>query len=81
MLRSSNFKEDNDKSYLVVQEMSSKEHKEVHGTNKRHVANTAGMEQRSKYQNELTKKSESAIIQRNPIGDRELVGVLPHHRW
>ena len=35
--------------------MSSKNHKEVHG-NKRHVANTAGMEQRSKYQNELTKK-------------------------
>ena len=56
ILRSSNFKEDNDNSYLVVQAMSSKDHKEVHG-NKRHVANTAGiMEQRSKYQNELTKK-------------------------
>jgi hypothetical protein len=35
--------------------MSSKNHKEVHG-NKRHVANTAGMEQRSKYQNELNKE-------------------------
>ena len=35
--------------------MSSKNHKEVLG-NKRHVPNTAGMEQRSKYQNELTKK-------------------------
>ena len=56
ILRSSNFKEDNDNSYLVVQAMSSKDHKEVHG-NKRHVANTTGiMEQRSKYQNELTKK-------------------------
>ena len=35
--------------------MSSRNHKEVHG-NKRHVANTAGKEQRSKFLNELTKK-------------------------
>jgi hypothetical protein len=35
--------------------MSSKNHKDVHG-NKQHMANTAGMEQRSKYQNEFTKK-------------------------
>ena len=35
--------------------MSSRNHKEFHG-NKRHVANTAGMEQRSKFQNEFTKK-------------------------
>jgi hypothetical protein len=35
--------------------MSSKNHKEVHG-NKRHAANAAGRKQRSKFQNELTKK-------------------------
>jgi hypothetical protein len=35
--------------------MSSKNHKEVHGNNQL-VANTTGKEQRSKYQNELTKK-------------------------
>jgi len=35
--------------------MSSRNHKEFHG-NKRHLANTAGKEQRSKYQNEITKK-------------------------
>ena len=50
ILSSSKFKEENDNSYLVVQAMSSKNHKEVHG-NKGHVANTAGIEQRSKYQN------------------------------
>jgi len=27
------------------------------------------------------RKCESAIIQRNPISNRELVGVLPNHQW
>ena len=35
--------------------MSSRNHREVHG-NKQHMANTAGIEQRSKFQNEFTKK-------------------------
>ena len=51
--------------------MSSKNHKEVHG-NKRHVANTAGMEQRSKYQNELTKKKRIGDYRKQPnrrLGD------------
>ena len=65
ILRSSNFKEDNDNSYLVVQAMSSKNHKEVHG-NKRHVAITAGMEQRSKYQTELTKKKRIGDYPKEP---------------
>ena len=65
MLRSSNFKEENDNSYQVVQAMSSKNHKEVHG-NKRHVANTAGIEQRSKYQNELTKKKRIGDYPKEP---------------
>jgi hypothetical protein len=65
ILRSSNFKEENDNSYLVVQAMSSKNHKEVH-ENKRHVANTAGMEQRSKYQNELTKKKRKGDYPEEP---------------
>ena len=55
ILRTSNLKEEKVKTYRVVQAMSSKYHKKVHG-NKRHVANTAGIEQSSKYQNELTKK-------------------------
>ena len=45
--------------------MSSRNHKEVHG-NKRHVANTAGMEQRSKYQNELTKKKRIVNYPKEP---------------
>ncbi len=45
--------------------MSSKNHKEVLG-NKRHVANTAGMEQRSKYQNELTKKKRVGDYPKEP---------------
>ena len=65
ILRSSNFEEDNDNSYLVEQAMSSKNHKEVHG-NKRHVANTASMEQRSKYQNELTKKQRIGDYPKEP---------------
>ena len=66
-----NLKEDNDNSYLVVQAMSSKTHKEkkthkeFHG-NKRHVANTAGMEQRSKYQNESTKKKRTGDYPKEP---------------
>ena len=44
--------------------MSSRNHKEVHGNKRlRHVANTAGIEQRSKFQNEFTKKK------RIPVGD------------
>ncbi len=46
--------------------MSSRNHKEVHGTNKRHVANTAGMEQRSKYQNELTNKKRIGNYPKEP---------------
>ena len=65
---------------IVVQAMSPKNYKEVHG-NKRHVANAAGMEQRSKYQNELTKKKRIGDYPRGTIGDRELVGVLSHRRW
>jgi hypothetical protein len=45
--------------------MSSKNNKEVHG-NKRHVANTAGMEQRSKYLNELTKKKRIGDYPKEP---------------
>jgi hypothetical protein len=45
--------------------MSSRNHKEVHG-NKRHVANTAGMEQRSKYQNEITKKKRIGDYPKQP---------------
>ena len=45
--------------------MSSKNHKEVHG-NKQHVANTAGMEQRSKSQNELTKKKRIGDYPKQP---------------
>ena len=46
--------------------MSSKNHKEIHG-NKRHVANTAGtMEQRSKYQNEITKKKRIGDYPKEP---------------
>jgi len=60
ILRSSN-----EHNYLVVQAMSSKNHKEVHG-NKQHVANTAGMEQRSKYQNELTKKKRISNYPKEP---------------
>ena len=45
--------------------MSSKNHKEVHG-NKRHVAKSAGMEQRSKYQNELTKKKRIGDCPKEP---------------
>ena len=51
--------------------MSSRNHKEVHG-NKRHVANTAGMEQRSKFQNELTKKKRTGDYPKQPnwrLGD------------
>ena len=51
--------------------MSSRNHKEVHG-NKRHVANTAGMEQRSKYQNELSKKKRIGDYPKQPnrrLGD------------
>ena len=52
--------------------MSSRNHKEVHG-NKRHVANTAGMEQRSKFQNELTKKKRTGDYPTQP--NRRLGGV------
>jgi len=45
--------------------MSSKNHKEVHG-NKRHVANTAGMEQRGKYQHEITKKKRIGDYPKEP---------------
>ena len=45
--------------------MSSQNHKEVHG-NKRHVENTAGIEQRSKYQNELTKKKRIGDYPKEP---------------
>ena len=45
--------------------MSSKNNKEFHG-NKRHVANTAGMEQRSKYQNELAKKKRIGNYPKEP---------------
>ena len=45
--------------------MSSKTHKEVHGK-KQHVPNTAGMEQRSKYQNELTKKKRIVNYPKEP---------------
>ena len=51
--------------------MSSRNHKEVHG-NKRHVANTAGMEQRSNFQNELTKKKRIGDYPKQPnrrLGD------------
>ena len=65
ILRSSNFKEENHNSYLVVQAMSSKTQKEVHG-NMRHVANTAGMKQRSKYQNELTKEKRIVNYPKEP---------------
>ena len=74
ILRSSNFKEENDNSYLVVQAMSSKKHKEVHG-NKRQVTNTAGMEQISKFQNELTKKKRIADYPKGyyPIFDGDTI--------
>jgi hypothetical protein len=45
--------------------MSSRIHKEVHG-NKRHVANTAGIEQRSKFQNEFTKKKRIGDYPKQP---------------
>ena len=45
--------------------MSSKNHIEVHG-NKRHVANTAGMEQRSKYQNACAKKKRISNYLKEP---------------
>jgi hypothetical protein len=45
--------------------MSSKNHKEFHG-NKRHVANTAGMEQTGKYQNELIKKKRISDYPKEP---------------
>ena len=51
--------------------MSSRNHKEVHG-NKQHVVNTAGMEQRSKFQNELTKKKQTGDYPKQPnrrLGD------------
>ena len=51
--------------------MSSRNHKEVHG-NKRHVANTAGMEQRGKYHNEITKKKRIGDYPKEPnrrLGD------------
>ena len=51
--------------------MSSRNHKEVHG-NKRHVANTAGMEQRSKFQNEFTKEKRIGDYPKQPnrrVGD------------
>ena len=51
--------------------MSSRNHKEVHG-NKRHVANTAGIEQRSKFQNEFTKKKRMGDYPKQPnrrLGD------------
>ena len=51
--------------------MSSRNHKEVHGK-KRHVANTAGMEQRSKFQNEFTKKKRIGDYPKQPnrrLGD------------
>ena len=50
---------------IVVQAMSPKNYKEVHG-NKRRVANAAGMEQRSKYQNELTKKKRIGDYPKEP---------------
>ena len=51
--------------------MSSRNHKEVHG-NKRPVANTAGMEQRSNYHNDLTKKKQIGDYPKEPnrrLGD------------
>ena len=51
--------------------MSSRNHKEVHG-NKRHVANPAGMEQRSKFQNKFTKKKRIGDYPKQPnqrLGD------------
>ena len=54
--------------------MSSRINKEVHG-NKRHVANPAGKEQRSKFPNELTKKKRIGDYPKQPnrrLGD---VGV------
>ena len=45
--------------------MSSRNHEEVHG-NKRHVANTASMEQRSKYQNEFAKKKRISNYLKEP---------------
>ena len=62
--------------------MSSRNHKEVHGNNKRHVANTAGMEQRSKYQNELTEKTRIGDYPKEPNWRQQGVsGVLTHRRW
>ena len=60
ILRSSNLRQQ-----LSSGTMSSKNHKEVHG-NKRLVANTASMEQRSKYQNELTKKKRIGDYPKEP---------------
>ena len=45
--------------------MSSRNHKEVHG-NKRYVTNTAGIEQRSKFQNEFTKKKRIGDYPKEP---------------
>ena len=53
--------------------MSSKNHKEVHG-NKRNVANTAGIEQRSKYQNEITKKKWIGDYPKEPNRQQGLFG-------
>ena len=56
--------------------MSSRNHKEAHG-NKRHVSNTASMEERSKFQNEFTKKKRIGDYQEQPnrrLGD---VGGTP----
>ena len=53
--------------------MPSKNHKEVNGS-KRHVANTAGMEQRSKYQNEFTKKKRIGDYPKEPNRQQEICG-------
>ena len=53
--------------------MSSKNHKEVHG-NKRHVTNTAVMEQRSKFQNKFTKKKRIGDYPKQPNGQLGDVG-------
>ena len=52
--------------------MSSRNHKEVHG-NKRHVADTAGIEQRSNFQNEFTKKKRIGDYPKQP--NRRLADV------
>jgi len=64
ILRSSNLRQQQEQQ-LSNSTMFSKNHKEVHG-NKRDVANTAGMEQRCKYQNELTKKKRIGNYPKQP---------------